>query len=396
MKTFDRYVLGKTVLPLVVAIGIALFALLLERMVRLLDLVVNKGGPFYLLLQMLANLIPHYLGIALPAAFFIGVLHAVMKMSSDSELDAMQAFGGGLQRLLIPIMGLAVTLMVLSAIIVGFLQPYTRYAYRALVYTVTHTAWDTALERGTFFTGFGNKTIVVDGISQGGRQLSGIFIHEETPPDGSITTTAQQGRIYRDRDDLRLILNLERGVRVEAGRESGRSAVLTFDSFALPLDVVLDSTPFRGRGERERELTLFELWPLLRAPPEGMTAATIGAEIHDRLVRIATILVLPLFAIPLGLASRRTHRGIGMVVGIVVVVLYHHLLRFGASLATLDQVSPWIGLWLPFLLFAAASVWGFYAASARPGVNPIAVALERLEGLLTALGPRRLRARGAA
>lgn len=396
MKTFDRYVLGKTVLPLAVAIGIALFALLLERMVRLLDLVVNKGGPFYLLLQMLANLIPHYLGIALPAAFFIGVLHAVMKMSSDSELDAMQAFGGGLQRLLVPIMGLAVTLMVVSAIVVGFLQPYTRYAYRALVYTVTHTAWDTALERGTFFTGFGNKTIVVDGIAQGGRQLSGIFIHEETPPDGSITTTAQQGRIYRDRDDLRLILNLERGVRVEAGRESGRAAVLTFDSFALPLDVVLDSTPFRERGERERELTLFELWPLLRAPPEGMTAATIGAEIHDRLVRIATILVLPLFAIPLGLASRRTHRGIGMAVGIVVVVLYHHLLRFGASLATLDQVSPWIGLWLPFLLFAAASAWGFYAASARPGVNPIAVALERLEALLTALGPRRLRARGAA
>lgn len=396
MKTFDRYVLGKTVLPLAVAIGIALFALLLERMVRLLDLVVNKGGPFYLLLQMLANLIPHYLGIALPAAFFIGVLHAVMKMSSDSELDAMQAFGGGLQRLLVPIMGLAVTLMVLSAIIVGFLQPYTRYAYRALVYTVTHTAWDTALERGTFFTGFGNKTIVVDGISQGGRQLSGIFIHEETPPEGSITTTAQQGRIYRDRDDLRLILNLERGVRVEAGRESGRSDVLTFDSFALPLDVVLDSTPFRGRGERERELTLFELWPLLRAPPEGMTEATIGAEIHDRLVRIATILVLPLFAIPLGLASRRRRRGIGMAIGIIVVVLYHHLLRFGASLATLDQVSPWIGLWLPFLLFAAASAWGFYATSTRPGVNPAAVALERLEGLLTALGPRRLRARGAA
>jgi len=396
VKTFDRYVLGKTMLPLAVAVGIALFALLLERMVRLLDLVVNKGGPFYLLLQMLANLIPHYLGIALPAAFFIGVLHAVMKMSNDSELDAMQAFGGGLQRLLVPIMGLAVTLMVLSAIIIGFLQPYTRYAYRALVYTVTHTAWDTALERGTFFTGFGNKTIVVDGIAQGGRQLTGIFIHEETPPVGSTTTTAQQGQIFRDRDNLRLILNLERGVRVEAGQESGRSAVLTFDSFALPLDVVLDKTPFRERGERERELTLFELWPLLRAPPEGMTRATINAEIHDRLVRVATVLMLPLFAIPLGLGSRRRRRGVGMAVGIVVVILYHHLLRFGASLVSLDQVSPWIGLWLPFLVFAAASAWGFYATSTRPGVNPIAVALEQLESLLSALGPRRLRARSAA
>lgn len=391
MKTFDRYVLNKTLLPLTVAIGIALIALLMERMVRLLDLVVNKGGPFYLLLQMLANLIPHYLGIALPAAFFIGVLHAVMKMSSDSELDAMQAFGGGLQRLLVPIMGLAIALMVFSAVIVGFLQPYTRYAYRALVYTVTHTAWDTALERGTFFTGFGNKTIVVDGISQGGRQLSGLFIHEETPPSGSMTTTAQSGQIYRDREDFRLILNLERGVRVEAGAENGRTAVLTFESFALPLDAAIEGGQFRERGERERELTLFELWPLLRAPPDGMTRASVSAEIHDRLVRIATVLVLPLFAIPLGLASRRTRRGLGMAVGIAVVVLYHHLLRFGASLASVGQISPWIGLWAPFLLFAAASAWGFYAASARPGVNPIAVGMERLEGLFAVLRPRRMR-----
>lgn len=394
MKTFDRYVLNKTLLPLGLAIGVALIALLMERMVRLLDLVVNKGGPFFLLLQMLANLIPHYLGIALPAAFFIGVLHAVTKMSSDSELDAMQAFGGGLQRLLMPIMGLAVTLMVLSALIVGFLQPYTRYAYRALVYTVTHTAWDTALERGTFFTGFGDKTIVVDGIAQGGRQLSGLFIHEETPPEGSITTTAQSGRIYRDRDDFRLILNLERGVRVEAGRPGGRTAVLTFDSFALPLDTALDSTNFRERGERERELTLLELWPLLGAPPEGMTRASIATEIHDRLVRIATVLVLPLFAIPLGLASRRARRGFGMAIGIVVVILYHHLLRFGTSLASIGQLSPWIALWVPFLLFTAASAWGFYASSTRPGVNPIALAMERLEQMLSTLSPRRLLARG--
>ncbi len=395
MKTFDRYVLNKTLWPLATAVGVALVALLLERMVRLLDLVVNKGGPFYLLLKMLANLIPHYLGIALPAAFFIGVLHAVMKMSSDSELDAMQAFGGGLQRLLSPIMTLAVTLMVLSAIIIGFLQPYTRYAYRALVYTVTHSAWDTALERGTFFSGFGNKTIVVDDISQGGRELTGIFIHEETPPNGSITTTAQRGQIFRTPGDLQLILNLEQGVRIEAGGVSGRARVLTFDRSAIPLDVALDTVPFRDRGERERELTLLELWPLLDAPPEGMTYASIATEIHDRIVRIATVLVLPLFAIPLGLASRRRRRGMGMVVGLVVVILYHHLMRFGASLASLDRVSPWIGLWLPFLLFTAVSFWGFYAASSRPGVNPFALALEQIEALLSLLRPRRLRARQA-
>ena len=66
MKTIDAYVLRKTLGPLLACIAIALVAMLLERMLRLLDFMVDKGGPFYLVLKMLANLIPHYLGLAIP------------------------------------------------------------------------------------------------------------------------------------------------------------------------------------------------------------------------------------------------------------------------------------------------------------------------------------------
>ena len=64
MKTIDRYVLTKTLGPLFACIAIALIAMLLERMLRLLDFMLDKGGPFFMVLKMLANLIPHYLGLA--------------------------------------------------------------------------------------------------------------------------------------------------------------------------------------------------------------------------------------------------------------------------------------------------------------------------------------------
>src|SRR5262245_60169521 len=208
MKTLDRYVLAKTMWPLVGCIAVALIALLLERMVRLLDLVVNKGGPFFLILKMLANLIPHYLGIAIPAAFFVGVLVAIMRMSGDSEMDAIHAMGVGLRRMLAPLMALAILLTICSAIIIGFLQPYTRYAYQALVYSVTHTAWNTALERGTFFTGLGDMTIMVEGFSDGGRQLNGIFLFSQKDDGSTTTTTAETGRLLRERTGLDLVLKL--------------------------------------------------------------------------------------------------------------------------------------------------------------------------------------------
>ena len=140
MKLLDRYILAKTLWPLIATVSIALVALLMEQTVRLLDLVVNKGGPLSLILRMLANLIPHYLGIALPAAFFIGVLLAVSRLSSESELDAMHASGVPLHRMIAPLMMFAVLLVIFGTIIVGFLQPYTRYGYRALIYLVTETA----------------------------------------------------------------------------------------------------------------------------------------------------------------------------------------------------------------------------------------------------------------
>lgn len=380
MKTIDRYILAKTLWPLVGAISVVLLALLLERMVRLLDFVVNEGGPIYIILRMLANLIPHYLGIALPAAFFVGVLTAAMRLSADSELDAIHAFGVSLHRLLAPIMALAVVLMVTSAIVIGFLQPYTRYAYRALVYLVTQTAWDAAVERGTFFTGFGDMTIVVDDVSDRGTRLSGVFVHEERPGQrNAITTSAAEGRIFRTAGDFRLVLSLERGVRVDAGgAEAGGAAVLTFDRFDLPLDLALGPEPFRDRGEMASELTMLELWRMRDRPPPGVTENHILAAFHGRLVRILSLLVLPLLAIPLGMAARRARRGFGFAAGLALLVSFHHVLQLGENLTNLGRTSPWLGLWLPFGVFAAISLLGFYAASARPGDNPLIVWAERV------------------
>ena len=89
----DLYILKRVALPLAATVGIAMAALLLERLIRLLDLFANRGGPMNIVLKMLANLVPHYLGIAVPAALFVGVLYASMRLSSDSELDAMRASG---------------------------------------------------------------------------------------------------------------------------------------------------------------------------------------------------------------------------------------------------------------------------------------------------------------
>src|SRR3546814_3446132 len=73
------------------ALGISLCALLLERLLRLFNLLAETGSPFGVVLELAANLVPHYLGLALPAGFFIAVFVSVARLSEENELDAMLA-----------------------------------------------------------------------------------------------------------------------------------------------------------------------------------------------------------------------------------------------------------------------------------------------------------------
>jgi lipopolysaccharide export system permease protein len=385
MLTLDRYVLRETAKPLAYALGIVLTALLLERLIRLVDMMLSKGGPVILVVQMIASLVPHYMGLALPAAFYVSVLLAIARFGSDSELDAMQATGISLPRLMAPIFALAVVLAAGSIALMGFIQPYSRYAYRAAVYALTHAAWDTRLQQGVFVTDSGRMTITADRIDAGGLQLTGVFVHQEMKSGESVTTTARAGALVRSPDGGKRSLQLTDGVQLRWDPLQGRSGSLDFARITLPLETIVPE-PFRDRGGSERELTLQELWEVRKAPPEGISPTEINAELHARLARSLSLLLLPFLAVPLGLTAKRARRSYGLAVAGILLLAYDHVLQFGYGFVELGRLPPLVGLWLPFSLFGAASLALFWRVSAFPGANPIDSLIGGIADRLAALG----------
>ena len=98
LKRIDLYILRQVLTPLFATLGVAALLLLLERMLRLFDIVANQGGPVGVVFRMLGNLIPQYLGMALPVGIFLGLYLAFRKLSTNSELETLQASGLGLTR----------------------------------------------------------------------------------------------------------------------------------------------------------------------------------------------------------------------------------------------------------------------------------------------------------
>jgi len=389
VRTLDRYVVVESMKPLALALAVVLTALLLERMLRLLDLLANKGGPFALVLKMVGSLVPHYMGLALPAAFFLSVFIVTARFAAHSELDAVFGCGISLQRLVVPLVALGAAFAIFSVILFGYVQPYSRYAYRALVNIAENAAWDTTLEEGVFVTSRGRLTIMADSIDAERGHLEGVFLNRENEDGSTLVTTARSGHLVRSTEVGRYVLKLADGNQLRAGPDPADLTVLAFES--LDVELALDDTvpPFRMRGEGERELTLTELWERLDAAgPEGNG---IRAEFHARLARAASLLLLPFVAAPFGLAAKRARQAGGVIAAGVVLLVYHHVLQLGASLAELGQIPPVLGVWVPFGLFAAFGFVLFRSVGRHPEGNLLIATLDAIE-----TGLRGLRARFAA
>src|SRR5919108_1044101 len=372
LSLIDRYMLKRVSWPLAAAIVIGMGALLLERLIRLLDLFANRGGPLTLILKMLGNLVPHYLAIAIPAAFFVGILYATLRLSNDSELDVMRGSGLSLRRLAAPMLVMAVVLTVASAILLGFLQPYTRYAYRALVYIVTETSWNSAIERGAFFSGFGGKTILIGDIADGGRSLSEVFIQEVDEKGNNTALSAQTGELTNDPRTYSLTLILRDGIRVDSKPDGTGGKAIEFNEWKLPLEVVAPEK-FRPRGDSESELSMSELVRAIVEKWPGIGRDDALAELNFRLVRALTVLFLPLLAIPMGLTSRRQPTSVRIVAGIAILIIYYQALQFGKDMAENGRLSSFVALWVPFLIFSCSSAYLFYVANSRLNQDPFAV-----------------------
>src|SRR5512137_723048 len=100
-RLIDRYVLREVVPPFLVGLLLILFVLLMNQVLLLADLFIDKGVPFLVAVRVLALLLPSLLVFALPMAVLMGILGGLARLSADSEVVAFRSLGigpGGLAR----------------------------------------------------------------------------------------------------------------------------------------------------------------------------------------------------------------------------------------------------------------------------------------------------------
>lgn len=388
MTLLDRYILKLTLAPLGGALGVTLVALLLERVLRLLDLLSESSGRLGFVAQLAANLVPHYLGLTLPAGFFIALFVVITRLNEGSEIDALLASGVSLTRIVAPYLVLAGVLTVASLILFGVLQPYSRYAYRAVMHAAETAGWSGQAEPQTFFAPDQNLTMTADTVDVTGEQLGRVFIRKTLPDGREQVTTAASGRLVRSAAGANVRLDLRDGQEFTTA-SSGATRVLSFKSFAIDLPLTSAEKLLRGRGRDARELTLGELIAQARKPGSMIPRQELLAELYARLARSFALPLLPLLALPLGLSAKRGGRAPGIIIAGLLLIAFQHMLQLGQSLASSGRAQALPAILVPFGVFAAICLTTFFTSRKRPGETPIGVLAERVGEMIRSLRTRR-------
>lgn len=384
----DWYTLRALLGPLALALCVLLIAMMLWRLLRLFELAAATGASPMLVLEMIGALLPHYLGLALPAAFFAAIFMSTARIGDDNELDAMLATGRSITRMAVPYFLVALALALFNVYLFGYLQPLTRYGYNVTVHEARNTGWDARLEANRFVTVRDGYTLAADSVGADGRTLGQVFV-ERHDAMGEEVITAQSGRLVPSPDGTSLLLELSNGL-ILMGQPDGAVKTVNVSTGRINEDFTVVPPPFRARGKDERELTLPELRLDVAAyAAADITPAERAGEFHGRLARIILPLLLPLLALPLGMAAKRGRRAPGTVFAVLALLTLDQTLQFGESMGEAGRAVAWLAVWLPVVLFAVLGVWLFRSSLQWPGDNPVMRAVAAIEGAFEGMQKRR-------
>ena len=169
----------------------------------------------------------------------------------------------------------------------------------------------------------------------GEQNMEEIFIYalDKGKP---VIVLASEANKYTNAETESIYLRLKNGIRYEGLPGNENINILNFEQYDLEIvsgDIQKSISNF---SEIEEKNSI----DLLR---EGGVKA--NAEIQWRISQPVSVLILSIFGIFLGKSSPRTGKGINLIIGIVVFMLYNNALLVAKSSIESSQLSPIIGMW---------------------------------------------------
>ena len=301
---------------------------------------VEHGIPIQELMPIVGFNMLRDLPIILSLSFFLSIIISISQFYKNSEAVVMNSFGMGDKSFIHLIQPVVVFLFLLVFALTIYAVPWAKQQ-KSFAEDETLNASEFSFISEGKFESFKNGEIVFyasesSQIDEAGEQnMEEIFIYitNETSP---IVVLASEATKYTDSDNESIYLRLKDGVRYEGLPGDENVNILDFDRYDLEI----------VSGEVQKSLSNFseiEEKTSIDLLIEGGNLA--NAEIQWRLSQPISILILSFIGVLLAKTSPRTGKGVNLLFGIIIFMLYNNGLLVAKNSIESGQLNPFLGLW---------------------------------------------------
>jgi LPS export ABC transporter permease LptF len=357
MSIIDRYVLRQLLPPMLLALLVFTFVLLIPGLIEHAEAFIAKGVTPMVVGTAMLTLVPAALALTIPMSVLVGLLVAFARLSSDREFVAMQACGLSLVRLLRPVGLVAVLAWAATSYVYLVAVPESNQAFREIAFNVLASKAEGEVRPRAFFDEFPNLVLYVQDVPATGGGWNGVFMSDRRGGSSAVYV-ARHGRVAIDRQKRTVEMLLESGARHTTDAK-GAYEVFQFDRLVIGLD---PETYFPREGPQKgvNELTIAELRQRIdELQKQGQSPHNEQMKIHQKFSIPVACLVFGLIGIALGASNRRDGALGSFAQGLVVIFLYYVPMYLGPALTKGGLISPWLAAWLPNIVLGIVGLFLF-------------------------------------
>lgn len=353
MKILTRYILKEVSSHSLLGLLIFTFVIYFPKLNRLLELVVRRDLPYSSILLLFLSPIPSVLVLTIPIAVLLGTMIGLSRMAADGEVIAARAAGVNLRQFALPVMLYGLMGCAVAGLMSLVAAPASYWNLFQMENQIKSSQIPYEIKPRVFIEQFPDKLVYLKDVTHEGLRWKGVFIADTTHPESPKVTLAETGYLVNDPGGHGLTLHLERGSIHEI--DPANPLLYSIASFT-ETDVHIPSGSNGAALPKVRPAeaqTLPQLVSYIRNPHYRRDGLV---ELNSRLALPLAALALAWVGMPLGLATRKGGKAVGVMLSILLLFIYYVIMALGLGFARQGRLNPEVGLWAANAVFAVAGL----------------------------------------
>ena len=358
MKRLDRYILGKYLKTFLLALALIIIIVITFDVSEKLDKFLEHHATLWQIVSIYYfNFIPGFVNLYSPLFIFISVIFFTSKMAGNSEIVAILSSGIRYGRMLRPFIYGSVIVALAVFVLGNFVIPSSNERLIAFEEQYVKSKATNYYSNLHFQA---KEGVQVYAESYDVKRLQAFkFCREELGPEGQLLRRETANSITYD-----TATNLWNCISYSLRTiDSLRHETLSFES-KTQVDFGISPDDLNLLSTRVETMNTPELIRYIQREEMRGTGTVKAAriELWQRLINPLSIIVMTLIGV--AIAARKSRGGIGvhLAIGISIAFSFIVFMKITTVFATNGDLSPFMAVLLPQIIFSIAAAWLIYKA----------------------------------